>query len=1202
MPRLFRFSRTWFALLSLTLLFACEESGYRDRVVSSVSSVGGDAGLDGGATDAGMEEPPSPDLTCTKALASDSIAPRTSVLSTMQQQSAPQVFTRDLFNLFRSHCGGCHVDQGLGDLQVTLQNFTEKVDREALNRIRSDDEDELMPPRSGGGKPYSERPAGDPVVELAGLLEQWLAAGRPVDAFDAPGATDSTTDPYVMSRGLGMAMTNLGNCIPAAKSVATESERSIELDAMFEKATELPERLDQTDLISMDSAVLARYGVVAFAPAYNLWADNAKKLRLIRVPRGTSIRFDPKTQSFDLPANTRLYKTFYKRVIDHRGNTRYRKMETRVIVSRPDSETKEGAAKVESLFGTYVWNDAETEALLLRDPLRDGTPFRDRIITYLVDEQAAEQVLAQGPENLQAALESKGLSRTYGVPGSQRCVHCHMGAPNKSFVLGVTPLQLRRRPMGEGGITETSERDELNQLQRLIDYGIVSGMKTPDEVTPLEDTQGERKARNEQELLAQAYVYGNCAHCHNPRGFPSVVAPELRDVLDFWPSEKGGVFQFPLERVSPRIFRGDRRDQAIPYISPSLYDVPKVQGREDPTAKVISLSGCEPDRDGLRDRCFPYLLAPWRSLIYRNVDNPFSYAEDSAIFPHMPMDTAGYDCRVRQVLGSWMVSVPVNFKYRSFLNPTTGLQDSLAEYEFRPPFSDEPQPYVEVRPGEPGYKQASFAATSRLRQFKESPRYNDCPDPMQDVVDPKVVSGELVVPGPVTAWPMRDPEGKPIVDDAGVPRGTYSLAVPERAHFADTDLTQAPGDWFPRRSDWSSVLQDTSTQGGTNSDQEALVVQILRSMEINEDFRRKALDDVPFGLWKTKSECDLAEAKKVADIDPSLRPRWLADNPFLQGSEPLYFASPGAMVFSSICANCHGPRGDSQGRLAATIADMTGGQTRVANLRDGLFGPAGSAGDNIERVFGDKLSGDTTAEEWAARYTLWMGLGGTRRVIPPAALAVVGSTQVLGRSRIGITSVKDANMLSVARLLCQNVLERSFLDFDPKSGQPDYSKSALIPGNGDAEMWEWLCTYENPLPLVRVESKDGTAFAIPLSRLYRRDRYPSDRLVGDPARGFAPGVSADNPAPWCLDRPTSSSVQEKLSVTWATTLGITSEPPYCPESYVADPSNAFTAAERDRWTLRGALNAGLAVFLYLDALTRGDASPLVPYDRCEDLR
>ena len=54
-------------------------------------------------------------------------------------------------------------------------------------------------------------------------------------------------------------------------------------------------------------------------------------------------------------------------------------------------------------------------------------------------------------------------------------------------------------------------------------------------------------------------MLGNCAHCHNPRGFPSVKNPELRDAADFLPDRDGGIFQFPLERMSPRIKRGATR-------------------------------------------------------------------------------------------------------------------------------------------------------------------------------------------------------------------------------------------------------------------------------------------------------------------------------------------------------------------------------------------------------------------------------------------------------------------------------------------------------------------------------------------------------------------------------------------------------------------------------------------------------------------
>ena len=42
--------------------------------------------------------------------------------------------------------------------------------------------------------------------------------------------------------------------------------------------------------------------------------------------------------------------------------------------------------------------------------------------------------------------------RRYAIPGAQRCIECHMGSPSASFVLGFTPLQIARRPAGQGGV------------------------------------------------------------------------------------------------------------------------------------------------------------------------------------------------------------------------------------------------------------------------------------------------------------------------------------------------------------------------------------------------------------------------------------------------------------------------------------------------------------------------------------------------------------------------------------------------------------------------------------------------------------------------------------------------------------------------------------------------------------------------------
>ena len=102
-------------------------------------------------------------------------------------------------------------------------------------------------------------------------------------------------------------------------------------------------------------------------------------MRHIRVPRGTAIEFDKATQKFEIPPNTRFYKTFFKQVVDIDGNaTLPQDGDAPDRLARPTTIDPDGTAEQNALFGTYVWNDDETEATLLNDPLRDGKPFADR--------------------------------------------------------------------------------------------------------------------------------------------------------------------------------------------------------------------------------------------------------------------------------------------------------------------------------------------------------------------------------------------------------------------------------------------------------------------------------------------------------------------------------------------------------------------------------------------------------------------------------------------------------------------------------------------------------------------------------------------------------------------------------------------------------------------------------------------------------
>jgi hypothetical protein len=104
-------------------------------------------------------------------------------------------------------------------------------------------------------------------------------------------------------------------------------------------------------------------------------------------------------------------------------------------------------------------------------------------------------------------------------------------------------------------------------------------------------------------------------------------------------------------------------------------------------------------------------------------------------------------------------------------------------------------------------------------------------------------------------------------------------------------------------------------------------------------------------------------------------------------------------VFRAICQNCHGREADSRSPLAATILEITGAQTRVANFVAGLFGPAAAPGAYARDEF--LINRGASPDEWQARYILFMGLGGTEATIPRSVLNLVAASPFYG---LGVTA------------------------------------------------------------------------------------------------------------------------------------------------------------------------------------------------------
>ncbi len=1175
---------------------------------SGLSDTGGDgdpgATANAGAPDNGDAGASPRDGKCVPA-DSEPLLQRSSILSNTVVPTEKEIAVAELYNKFKVQCGACHHEQALGGFQVTDKNYVATMQNPLiLQRIQSDDRTLAMP--SLPPIPYSKLPADDSLKGLVRLLQEWAAAGYPPDVFYEKLPTDAGQSPYALSLDLGMAFTELGTCVPSATfAFASDRPTMAALDADFaarvasaddaanpQDKIGLPVDLADTDFTSFDSEVLARRGLIAFAPAYPLWSDDAGKLRYVRVPLGTSIKFDPKTQHFDIPENTRFYKTFMKEVTDANGNKRWRKLETRLIVARHDQVSPQDPTyKPQSLFGSYEWDETETHASLLIDTLRNGDPFTDHLFEYVEDEPKAAEIRAKKPANLSYELEFAKVAKHWAVPGSQRCIHCHEGSLNDNFILGFTPLQINRRPLNEGGVYEAPSDDELGQLQRLIDLGVITGIDSPAQILGLEDSQGDRKARNDQELKAQAYMLANCSHCHNQQGFPSVASKELKSVLNFYPGKRanetviGGVFQFPLEKYSPRINRGFDH-VGIAYITPSMRDAAPPDGKNY-TDKDI------PADDPNSPVGLTFLDAPWRSLIYRNVKTAFTYAEAGTLYPHMPFDTGGHDCRASQWLGEWMVSIPA---VRKHPDVTETCDTSLC------PDLD-PQPYTEVLPGAAGYAAAVTAANKRLAAFKANAEYNTCPD-NGDIVDPDVLGG------------YRDSP----IDKTGD-------GVPDHANWVVTDLTERKGLWSPRRDDWQKVIVDhvfpppaSNDPTGVELNKQKAIVDQLGGVHLSEvaDF---AATKFPLALWQTKAGCNFDSVPKAKTFTGDQRPLWF-DRAHPDPEAAVFSVRPGQAVFDMICINCHGPNADSLGRQADTLQNLTGGAARVANFRFGLFNP-GLFDDpydtpdlgmltNRQRIFGPVANASTSVDDWGARYLAWMALGGTGVRIPQAILQQVAATGVAGVNR-GASLVEgevSANMLQSAQGACKAALGEG-LGFQVGAGGNNLvadKDNPLIATNGDLELWRHICGIGNS-SMVRTispfKSEGGgqVKYVYPATPCDAQGQpancYPANATVGNQLGEIVQGLKADNAFPWCLD-PGLGIFSDQELTDYAAAHGVNGVPlPICPASWLANrPTAEDNAAYNVTWANRGAINAGFLVFEFLDTFIKGNIQH-IGYDQCD---
>jgi hypothetical protein len=317
-------------------------------------------------------------------------------------------------------------------------------------------------------------------------------------------------------------------------------------------------------------------------------------------------------------------------------------------------------------------------------------------------------------------------------------------------------------------------------------------------------------------------------------------------------------------------------------------------------------------------------------------------------------------------------------------------------------------------------------------------------------------------------------------------------------------------------------------------------------------------------------------------MEKPLREQWgTADKGDLKR---VYSTLPGAAIFGAICANCHGPRATAESNLASTIANLTGGTTRVANWSQGFFGPLDAPTSNLQHFEGSKIG-----ENGAAKYMLFMALGGTEALIPPAALRQVAAALVASQTRPDPPEAfATANMLQVAKEVCGNTLQfgleseaacasdpydaSSGLYADEKLRSSNPPAHTVVAKNGEYLLYRRLCAIGNPRPIREVEFVSNPEPGKVIGQVtgyFERSEFDSLDALWN-------GSEED---PWCVNLDSVKKPAGAIS---------------CPHG-----SGAAGGDVAKKWAERGALNAGFAVFSYLKRAFADPSEWRPSYDQCE---
>jgi uncharacterized repeat protein (TIGR03806 family) len=255
---------------------------------------------------------------------------------------------------------------------------------------------------------------------------------------------------------------------------------------------DFPRTLGATGLFASVGDHKPAPGLIPYSVIAPQWCDGATKKRYLGIPGEKRIEFETLTYpqpapgaspGWKFPDGTVLVETLSLEMEAGNPQSR-RRLETRIL----HHERLAGGEDVGDQYWqgyTYLWNDQQTDAILVEDP-----KGLDRTVTIRDPD-------APGGRRQQ----------TWHVPSRTECAVCHNMAAK--YVLGVQTLQMNRDHDYGGTLA--------NQLRTLAHLNIFTKPlpAAPEEMSRLVDYRAERE---DLARRARSYLHANCSHCHRKWG------------------------------------------------------------------------------------------------------------------------------------------------------------------------------------------------------------------------------------------------------------------------------------------------------------------------------------------------------------------------------------------------------------------------------------------------------------------------------------------------------------------------------------------------------------------------------------------------------------------------------------------------------------------------------------------------------------